>query len=60
MNILKRHILFSLAMAAFSGSVAAQDLGQIRDTLGGAAGMPSLPGSQGGGALGSLGSLESI
>jgi hypothetical protein len=60
MNILKRHILFSLAMAAFSGSVAAQDFGQIRDTLGGAAGMPSLPGSQEGGALGAAGSLGSL
>ncbi|HVW63846.1 MAG TPA: DUF2501 domain-containing protein [Nitrosospira sp.] len=64
MNILKRHLLLSLAMAAFSGSVAAQDLGQITNTLGGAAGgMPSLPG-QGSlgaaGSLGSLGSLESI
>ena len=67
MNILKRHLLFTIAMAAFSGAVGAQDLGQIRDGLGGAAGgMPSLPGSQGqgslgaAGSLGSLGSLESI
>jgi hypothetical protein len=60
MNILKRHILFSFAIAAFSGSVAGQDFGQIRDTLGGAAGMRSLPGSQEGGALGAAGSLGSL
>jgi hypothetical protein len=63
MNILKRHILFTITLTAFSGSIAAQDFGQITNTLGGAAGMPSLPG-QGAlgaaGSLGSLGSLESI
>lgn len=59
MNVVKRHILLSLAMAAFSGSVAAQDLGQITNTLGGAAGgMPSVPGQGALGALGSLGSIQ--
>jgi len=62
MNVVKRHILLSLAMAAFSGSVAAQDLGQITNTLGGAAGgMPSVPGQGAlGGAAGSLGALGSL
>ena len=54
MNILKRHLLFVITMAAFSGSVAAQDLGQLKGILGG--------GGTGGAAssLGSLGSLSSI
>lgn len=62
MNILERHLLFSLAIAAFSGSVAAQDLGQLKGLLGGGGtgGTPSVPSAPGLGSLGSLGSLSSI
>ena len=54
MNISKRHPLLlgaSIAIAIFSGSVAAQNLGQLKAIMGG---------SDIGGAASSLGSLSSI
>ena len=54
MNISRRHPLLlggSIAIAIFSGSVAAQDLGQLKGIMGG---------SDIGGAASSLGSLSSI
>ena len=54
MNIFRRHPLLlggSIAIAIFSGSVAAQNLGQLKGIMGG---------SDIGGAASSLGSLSSI
>jgi Protein of unknown function (DUF2501). len=54
MNISRCHLLLlggSIAIAIFSGSVAAQDLGQLKGIMGG---------SDIGGAASSLGSLSSI
>ena len=62
MNISKRSVLLSstIAIAIFSGSLAAQGFGQLKDIMGGssASGAASSLGSLG--SLGSFGSLSSI
>lgn len=62
MNISKRSVLLSstIAIAIFSGSLAAQGFGQLKDIMGGSGGSSASGAASSLGSLGSLGSFGSL